>query len=77
MTDRKKLRAAVEAFSTEMEKKLLDKLDDGFFGWDMEENDFNFRCNLMIHLEKKDYVDVGNFAMFLWLQQLNAESRAT
>jgi len=60
----------VIAFSTAMLHKLWIKEHEGFTGWDRL--DWGKRCKekLVEHVAraktKEDWVDVANFAMFMW-----------
>ncbi len=69
MSEKGRLLSAVEDFSEEMKSKLLDKADEGKRGWD----DYDWplsdiKKQLLEHVEKGDFVDVANFAMFAFLK---------
>ena len=61
-------RAAVHDFSTAMEIKMNKSREKGKGGWhDPYQCTVSSLAKLMReHLDKGDYVDVGNFAMMLW-----------
>lgn len=67
----RKIKQAVAHFSNQMEARLVEKLDQGWRGWDRPENAREiYNCLLAhgsaIHLAAGQEVDMANFAMFLW-----------
>ena len=65
--ERNALCKLVDAFASEMKKKLLQSLDRGKSGWDdssWERKDA--LSQLAEHIKKGDMVDVANFAAFIW-----------
>ena len=71
---RSELEELVDRFAAEMKAKLLKKANDGWYGWDEKENIEQFSEDLLDHADLQspngyadvDYVDVANFAAFLW-----------
>ena len=63
-----KLFDAVDAFADAMRAKLSAGFTAGRNGWDNEMNEPDFDADLttQICLDKPDFVDVANYAMFLW-----------
>jgi hypothetical protein len=64
---------AVDKFGEAMQKKLLDKLDEGYAGWDepsvFSENDLVAKFMKAVTSSKdlsKDAIDIANLAMFIW-----------
>jgi len=79
MTETQRLQAAVNDFSKEMKRKLLQKKDRGFEGWDCI-NSENGQLKLMTHFvraikDPEQWVDVANFAMFLWYTQTGRDGK--
>lgn len=65
--ERAALCTMVNAFSSEMGKKLLRSLDRGKRGWDDPSWEREEAiAQLLEHVKKGDMVDVANFAMFIW-----------
>ena len=67
------LDALVDAFAKDMKVKLRKKYKrDGYSGWDDPDYTDNLKDGLSDHLYKRDgrehvdWVDIGNFAAFLW-----------
>ena len=61
-----KLSKNCEDFSNEMKKKLAEKSREKG-GWDDPDWDIeDIKNQLIKHVEKGDFVDVANFAMFAW-----------
>lgn len=70
--ERTMLRQLVREFSSEMREKLLAKADAGWGGWDIKIYKKTLEEKLVHHLvralkgDAKQWVDVANFAAFLW-----------
>jgi len=69
MDEKERLSAAVQEFSEAMKVKLFDKTNEGKSGWDdcawpVED----IKKQLIEHVEKGDFVDVANFAMFAFFR---------
>lgn len=63
----KKLNKAFDEFVSEMKKRLTEKEDDGWTGWDCPEF-YGIRERLFCKLAnptRKNYVDIANFCMML------------
>ena len=61
------LDACADDFNDEMKRKLKKKFMEGKSGWDSENWDIeDIKRQLIEHVEKGDFVDVANFAMFAW-----------
>lgn len=61
------LNEMLDAFAGAMREKLREKYHEGRGGWDSEEwSRGQIATALAAHVEKHDWVDVANFAMFLW-----------
>lgn len=76
--ERRKLNTLLAAFSLAMKHQLLQKLDEGWWGWDEGDRaDTEALLDRLIeHVEraKVDYhqwVDVANLAAFLWWRAQN------
>lgn len=59
---------AVFLFAKEMLCKLNNKYEEGWDGWDDKKqcDTAEFIERLKDHVDSRDWVDVANFAMFLW-----------
>jgi hypothetical protein len=59
---------AVDRFAEAMKKKLSEKRDQGYGGWNDKDlcPDGRLQKYLGAHLGKGDPVDIGNFAMMIW-----------
>ena len=72
----------VKGFSQAMLTKLCEKEKDGWHGWRQIKNEAQFMRRLNEHvmkaLDSGDYVDVANFAAFLWYirKKIEAERAA-
>ena len=68
LAEKKALSAMVDAFADEMKKKLYQKHEEGWDGWDDESYEELFRKRLceQILKQNRDYVDIANFAAMLW-----------
>ena len=56
-----------DAFNKAMKEKLRKKFLEGKDGWDSEDWEIeDIKLQLINHIEKGDFVDVANFAMFAW-----------
>ena len=65
------LHIACTQFAARMESKLVNKLLQGRSGWnDPDWPIESIKQQMIEHIEKGDFVDVANFAMFAWHQQL-------
>lgn len=73
--DRDKLVVTLGKFSTEMRKRLLEKHETGYRGWDLNackdemENKLLAKANYIYIPDSdciKHCIDIANFAMFLW-----------
>ena len=69
IAEKDRLSLAVQEFAGAMETKLHYKEDEGKFGWDdpawlIED----VKRQLIEHVEKGDFVDVANFAMFAFFK---------
>ena len=63
----KKLKKAFDEFVTEMDKRLTEKEEDGWNGWEYPES-YHINARMFYKLAnptKKDYVDIANFCMML------------
>lgn len=68
------LKALVTAFCNEMSKRLLEKCDQGYFGWDDE----TFNVDIILtqkmreiafyerRYTEKQLIDIANFCAFMW-----------
>ena len=71
MSEHNKLCDLVTDFSDRMREKLLEKLDEGWEGWDDADAKMEFEDRLIAHVvsamrgEEGEWVDVANFAAFL------------
>jgi hypothetical protein len=75
MGEKSELRKLVRDFSAEMREKLLAKADRGWRGWNATYYREIFRSLLVEHVSKGDWVDVANFAAFLWYLDQRAPKR--
>jgi hypothetical protein len=65
--DEEKLIGAVDVFADRMKTKLLNKHKEGKIGWDDPDWPIgDIKKQLIEHIEKGDFIDVANFAMFAW-----------
>lgn len=73
------LRQAVVGFGNAMMRKLVEKSERGWCGWDDKRNRNKLQKKLIRHVEKgldKDnLVDIANFCMMLWMIELKEELR--
>lgn len=60
------LNQAIFFFALEMLSKLTKKSIDGWTGWNRKSYKNKLIKDLKYHVEKKQWIDVGNYAMFLW-----------
>ena len=60
-----KLEDLIDGFASEMHRRLLEKMDEGFSGWDEIAPD-SYIPRLKASIGKKKWVDVANFAAFIW-----------
>jgi len=60
------LDALIDTFAQEMKRKLHQKFQEGHRGWDTPRYKSFFKSELRKHIEKEDWIDVANFAAFLW-----------
>ena len=69
------LREKVDKFAAAMKKKFIEKLAEGYSGWDNPEFTIdNISLEIVEHLGdelkgEKEAVDIGNFAMMLWMRE--------
>lgn len=63
------LLTAVDFFIEKMYEKLMAKYDEGYRGWLDPKNAESFAARLSENLDRKDWVDVACFAMFLALNE--------
>ena len=66
-----KIRAGVDRFAEEMEQRLIEKLRQGWRGWDDPANAAEIYNAMLSHsagvpMAVEQEVDIANFAMFLW-----------
>ena len=69
----------IDAFAAEMKNKLIDKRAEGWEGWResacMDELRQNFKIHATGNLDGfVDFIDVANFAAFLWNLEDRPES---
>lgn len=87
--EKQRLSDAVDRFAEAMKKRLFEKADEGFRGWD----DLNYNMhdgvqirmfrkasfiwNLTVdgYLPSKVFIDVANFIMMLWLHHTKKEAK--
>lgn len=74
----RKIKVAIAAFSTEMENRMVQKLQEGWRGWDDPANAKEIYNCLLAHgsavpLAFAQEPDMGNFAMFLWWIRIGRE----
>lgn len=63
----------IDAVMAECKQKLQKKFDENYCGWDMYGHKEHFYIDLIEHAEKGDWIDVINYAAFLWnFEQYNA-----
>jgi len=60
------LSKTVMVFALQMLDKLNMKQSRGWHGWGDKTLKGQFKKDLLKHVEKGDWVDVANYAMFLW-----------
>jgi hypothetical protein len=73
MKDKEKIKIAVADFTREMETKLLNKLEQGFHGWDDDkefpdsvlENKLRDHTRRLIECGENEEIDIANFCMML------------
>lgn len=67
-SEKKALTALVDAFAQEMKEKLIDQYHADWNGWDKDQYREGIEKAFMEQTvrEKKDYVDIANFAAMLW-----------
>jgi hypothetical protein len=66
-SERKALEACVDDFAEKMKAKLIQKNLEGKAGWDDPDWSIeDLKRQLIDHVEKGDFVDVANFALFGW-----------
>ena len=74
------LKRLVEGFSVAMIDKLLLKHQEGFKGWGSKKNVPLMKAKLLEHVltaeKPADYVDVANFAAFLWFIKRKKQRRS-
>ena len=68
MTEEDKLTLWVDNFTHEMKAKLIKKFKQGYQGWEGADEKYLLQ-ELKRHVEKKDWIDVADFAMFLWAKE--------
>ena len=70
-----RLRKAVRLFAEEMKKKLIEKVYEGFEGWDDPGNREQIQIALQHHSiePEEEEVDIANLAMMLWWQRKKRE----
>jgi hypothetical protein len=66
-----KITKAVDTFATEMKRRLVAKLDQGWRGWDDPTNGPEIYNSMLAHgiavqMARGQEPDIANFAMFLW-----------
>lgn len=73
--ERTENRCGVRDFAQAMQDKLDRKMEEGRGGWwNPEECTVQELKRLLFsHLEKGDMVDIGNFAMMIWIRQRDAK----
>lgn len=69
-----KIRAGVQRFAEEMSQRLIEKLDQGWRGWDDPENAEEIYQAMLAHgagvpMAVGQEIAIANFAMFLWFQR--------
>jgi len=75
MDEQEKLEKAVDAFAEKMKKRLFQKMDEGFTGWDNLKREYDVAVKMTLKAQDvaqessdnphKDLVDIANFAMML------------
>lgn len=66
--ERDALEAMVDAFASEMKKKLIAKMEEGYGGWANDSSRLLLQRKLEEHVSRGEgqWVDVANLACFLW-----------
>jgi hypothetical protein len=89
MSEEKNLDFALEILTSKMKQKMMEKSEQGYFGWDDPKNMQNFIDGLYIHLGKaikvkgspyqeeveQAWIDVANFVMMIFYANLEHESK--
>ena len=80
------LRAVLNRFVTAQAKRLIDKAEQGYLGWDNPEYT-NWICNKLFSdaqfladnkvVDPRIYIDIANRAMMLWAMQEGKEQQET
>jgi len=75
------IREAVQAFAADMEARLIEKLDQGWRGWDDPANADEIHRAMLAHgvgvpLAMGQEVHIANFAMFLWFHRTRRQPPA-
>lgn len=63
--EKDKLNRLLDYFTDRMRNRVIDKLDMGHAGWNLEGLRNYMSEELSNHLAKGDYLDIANIAMFL------------
>ena len=61
------LEKLVNSFACEMKKRLIQKMEAGYLGWRTMPPEF-LQSGLKENSISEDWIDVANFAAFLWYQ---------
>jgi len=74
----RKIKRAVAAFSSEMEARMIQKLQEGWRGWDNPEHAKEIYNCMVAHgaaipLATGQEPDIGNFAMALWWNRIGRD----
>lgn len=75
LCESRKLSTAMTAFYAALQKRLDDKMREGFRGWD-QWNPEACEEEARISLAKGKYLDAANFAFFAWYNQQRYDSAA-
>jgi hypothetical protein len=66
MKEPERLARLVDDFGNAQKKKLIKKWSQGRRGWEDDRYKSFLVAELCRHVKENDWLDVGNFAMFLW-----------
>lgn len=60
------LKSTLKNFNEKQERRLLNKVQEGWEGWDWPGERTHILHKLIWNLVNEEWVDVANLAMFLW-----------
>jgi len=66
--EREALGMLMNQFTNQMFAKVVNKMENGYTGWDQLSPEIiaTMKSKLSANIEKEDWADVANLAMFLW-----------